>query len=108
MNMSRYNNPREYKNEIKRYLEVLDDMKRNIDHLMNNYTDILIMRAEICEKKNELNEGYEHDLSKYSWQIWANLEDVRDKVIEIAGDENYKKYLKHMASFDELDKWMNG
>lgn len=106
--MSRYNNPREYKNEIAKYIEVLSDVKKHIEWLANEYPDkVLIWRADICERKNELNEDYEKDLSKYSWQIWAHLEDTRNKVIEIAGEENYKRYLKHMRSFDELDKWMN-
>lgn len=107
--MSRYNNPREYKNEITKYIGVLNDMKKHIDWLENEYPQkALIWRADICERMNELDEDYEKDLSKYSWQIWAELEVVRDKVIEIAGEDNYKKYLKHMSSFDELDKWMNG
>lgn len=107
--MSKYNNPREYKNEITKYIEVLNDSKKRIDWLSNEYPDkVLIWRADICERKNELNEDYEKDLSKYSWQVWAHLEDVRNKIIEIAGEENYQKYIKHMQSFDELDKWMNG
>lgn len=96
--MSRYNNPREYKDEIAKYIEVLSDMKKHIDWLENEYPEkVLIWRADICERKNELDEDYEKDLSKYSWQIWAELDDIMDKVIDITGTENYKKYINHMG-----------
>lgn len=107
--MSRYNNPREYKNEIAKYIEVLSDLRREIDNLMNDFPkQVLIWRADLCERENKLDDIFELDLIKYPWNIWAELEDARDNVIKVAGQENYDKYIKHMKSFEELEKWMNG